>query len=183
MATSFPENLDSLTNPNSNDSLSNPSHSQQHINANDAIEALQTKIGINGSQDTNSLDYKVSSIETQLSGLETNNAVEVLGSTGNNDLTVTGIENKTTLDSFDSNVWGTVKYTIQISHNSDYYASEIFLVEDGTNINMSESNIVSNTNTHLADIEFEKNSSIINLVITPALPSVNARYYRTALKK
>lgn len=183
MATSFPENLDSLINPDSTSPLSNPSHSEQHTNANDAIHALQEKVGVDGSSDSNSLDYKVSSIETQLSGLETNNAIEVLGSTGNNDLSVTGIENKTTLDSFDSNIWGTIKYTVQISHNDDFYSSEIFLFEDGTNINMSESNIISNTNTNLADIAFERNGSIINLTITPALPSVNARYYRTALKK
>lgn len=183
MATNFPENLDFLSNPNSTDSLSSPSHSQQHTNANDAIEALQTKIGVDGSTDENSLDYKVNQVHTLISGLEANNASNQLGSSGNNDLLVTGIENKTTLDSFNSSEWGTVKYTVQISHNNDYYASEIFLVEDGSSVYMSESNIISNTNTHLADIGFERNGSIINLVITPVLPSVNARYYRTALKK
>jgi len=37
-------------------------HNEQHANANDAIEALQAKVGINSSADTNSLDYKVNNI-------------------------------------------------------------------------------------------------------------------------
>ena len=63
MATNYPTSLDQLVNPNSSDELSSPSHSQQHINANDAIEALEAKVGVNGSTDPNSLSYKVSNIE------------------------------------------------------------------------------------------------------------------------
>ena len=59
MATNFPTSLDSLTNPQPTDELTNPSHSDQHANANDAIEALQAKVGVNGSSVTTSLDYKV----------------------------------------------------------------------------------------------------------------------------
>ena len=59
MATSFPAGLDSLTNPSSGDSLSSPSHSAQHANVNDAVEALQAKVGVDGSAVTSSLDYKV----------------------------------------------------------------------------------------------------------------------------
>ena len=59
MATSFPTSLDALSNPVSGDALSSPSHADQHANANDAIEALQAKVGITSSADTASLDYKV----------------------------------------------------------------------------------------------------------------------------
>jgi hypothetical protein len=59
MATNFPTSLDDLTNPTSTDGLDNPSHSSQHANANDAIEALQAKVGVNGSAVTTSLDYLV----------------------------------------------------------------------------------------------------------------------------
>ena len=68
MATNFPNSLDELVNPNSTDSLSNPSHSQQHINLNDAVEAIQSKVGIDGSEDVNSLDYRVSSLEDSNAG-------------------------------------------------------------------------------------------------------------------
>jgi hypothetical protein len=57
MATNFPTSLDSLTNPTSTDGLDNPSHSAQHANANDAIEALEAKVGIDNSAVTTSLDY------------------------------------------------------------------------------------------------------------------------------
>lgn len=57
MATNFPTSLDTLTNPSSTDSLTSPSHASQHADANDAIEALQAKVGVNGSAVTTSLDY------------------------------------------------------------------------------------------------------------------------------
>lgn len=64
MATNFPTSLDSLTNPTSGDSLNSPSHSTQHANANDAIEALQAKVGVDNSNVTTSLDYKIRNIES-----------------------------------------------------------------------------------------------------------------------
>jgi hypothetical protein len=63
MATNFPTSLDSLTNPISTDKLNNPSHSAQHANINDAVEALQTKVGVNSSAVTTTLDYKVTQVE------------------------------------------------------------------------------------------------------------------------
>ena len=64
MATNFPTSLDNLTNPASTNELDAPSHSQQHADANDAIEALETKVGINNSANTTSLDYRVRQLET-----------------------------------------------------------------------------------------------------------------------
>ena len=63
MATNFPASLDALTNPTSSDSLSSPSHSAQHANVNDAVEALQAKVGVDSSAVTSSLDYKVAQLE------------------------------------------------------------------------------------------------------------------------
>jgi microcystin-dependent protein len=59
MATSFPVSLDSLGNPSSGNTLNAPSHSTQHANANDAIEVLEAKVGVDNSAVTTSLDYKV----------------------------------------------------------------------------------------------------------------------------
>lgn len=65
MSTSFPEALDSFTNPSSTNTLanSNPSHSQQHANLNDAVAALEAKVGVNGSDDPESLDARVAALE------------------------------------------------------------------------------------------------------------------------
>jgi hypothetical protein len=59
MATNFPGSLDSFTNPSSSSTLDSPSHAAQHSNVNDAVEALQAKVGVDGSAVTSSLDYKV----------------------------------------------------------------------------------------------------------------------------
>jgi len=63
MATNFPASLDTLTNPTSSDSLSSPSHSAQHANVNDAVEALQAKVGADSSAVTTSHDYKIAQLE------------------------------------------------------------------------------------------------------------------------
>jgi hypothetical protein len=63
MATAFPTTKDDFVNPQSTDSTSLVSHAAQHANANDAIEALETKVGVNNSTDVNSLDYKVKQLE------------------------------------------------------------------------------------------------------------------------
>jgi hypothetical protein len=187
MATDFPVDLDTLINPTSTNKLSAPSHSQQHANANDAIEALQAKVGIDGSEDPDSLDYKITSVEEQIANLGSSGAatVELLGLEGNNDVsaTVCDIENATTLDTFTANAWSTVKYTIQITRGSSMYASDILVLNDGTNINISESNIISNTDNSLFSYTFEENTGIISFKITPVSTAVTARYYRTAIKK
>lgn len=59
MATNFPATLDTLANPSGSNTLSSPSHASQHSNANDAIEAIQAKIGVDNSAVTTSIDYKV----------------------------------------------------------------------------------------------------------------------------
>jgi hypothetical protein len=184
MATSFPNSIDQLINPNGSDALSAPSHSDQHTNANDAIEALEAKVGVNGSQDPTSLTYKVSSIETTLNDVTNNTDAisELFGLEGNNDLTVYGIENRTSVDSFAKSAWRTAKYNIQVTKNTDVYTSEILVSHDGTNIMVSESNIISNTNNNIFTYTFEENSGIISLIVTPVSGSVSVRFLRTALK-
>lgn len=45
MATNFPTSIDSFTNPTSGDTLDSPSHAGQHANINDAMVAVQTRLG------------------------------------------------------------------------------------------------------------------------------------------
>ncbi len=62
MAINFPTSLDALTNPTATDQVAVVSHADQHANANDAIEALEAKVGINGSAVTTSHDYKLGEV-------------------------------------------------------------------------------------------------------------------------
>jgi len=59
MPTNFPSGLDSLPNPTAATVLDQPglTHADQHINSNDAIEALETKLGIDLSTATTTIDY------------------------------------------------------------------------------------------------------------------------------
>lgn len=62
MSINFPTSLDSLSNPTSSDTQSGVDHAAQHANANDAIEALEAKVGANSSAVTTSHDYKLSGV-------------------------------------------------------------------------------------------------------------------------
>lgn len=68
MATSFPSSLDSFTNPLSSDTLSSPSHAGQHTDLNDAVAALEAKVGADSSAVSSSLDYKVAQLEAASTG-------------------------------------------------------------------------------------------------------------------
>jgi hypothetical protein len=59
--TNFPVSLDQFNNPTSSTKTNAPGfdHAEQHTNANDAIEALQSKIGIDQSLDEESIDFKI----------------------------------------------------------------------------------------------------------------------------
>ena len=64
MAINFPTSLDTLTNPTKFDTLDSVDvpHAEQHADVNDAVEALEAKVGIDGSADTDSIDYKLNLI-------------------------------------------------------------------------------------------------------------------------
>jgi len=63
MATNFPTSLDSLTNPQGTDSVAAVPHAAQHANANDAIEALQARVGVTGSTVATSLTNRIAVLE------------------------------------------------------------------------------------------------------------------------
>lgn len=64
MSTNFPSSIDSFVNPNPSTNLdgggnTNLSHSAQHAKLNDAVAAIQTLIGVNGTTNPSTLMYKV----------------------------------------------------------------------------------------------------------------------------
>lgn len=50
MASNYPTSLDTFTNPTATSLLTSPSHSGLHSDINDAVEALETKVGIGNTQ-------------------------------------------------------------------------------------------------------------------------------------
>ena len=109
---------------------------------------------------------------------------DALGGDGNNSVIINGIENPTVFDTIDTSVWRTIKYLIQISHaTSNYYkSSELNLVFDGTNQNISEFGTVTNAPSDIATITASLNSGTISMTVTPLVSPVTVRFYRTGLK-
>lgn len=70
MTTSFPNSFQDLdaTRGQDADRLSSPNHVTHHHNEDDTIEALETKVGIDGSADTTTLDYKLKNVASSNPG-------------------------------------------------------------------------------------------------------------------
>jgi hypothetical protein len=70
MATNFPTSLQDLdpTRGGNNDPLSTPNHADHHQLEDDTIEALQTKVGIDNSADSSSIDYKLTNASSSNPG-------------------------------------------------------------------------------------------------------------------
>jgi hypothetical protein len=107
-----------------------------------------------------------------------------LGGDGNNSVTINGIETATVFDTIDTSTWRTIKYMVQMSHagSSSYRSTEINIVFDGTNQNITEFASVANTNNNVGNISASLNSGTISMTVTPTLTPMTIRYYRTGLK-
>lgn len=107
-----------------------------------------------------------------------------LGGDGNNSATINGIENPTIFDTIDTTEWRTIKYMIQLSNAAgEYYkSSELNLIFDGTDINISEFGTVTNYPGNLGSIVANLNSGIISMTVTPTISPITVRFYRTGLK-
>ena len=184
MASTFPTSKDNLSNPAATDDLSG--HAAQHANANDAIEALENVVGVTNSTDSSTLTYKLNELSTSLNNLSNSSAAieTLMGLDGNNDLTIAGIQNKTTVDSYNSADYRTATYALQIVKTStgESYFSNITALRGSSDIYVSESNIVTNASSSIATTAFESTGGIINLTVTPVSGEVTVRYFRTALK-
>lgn len=110
-----------------------------------------------------------------------------LGSAGNNENQVDGIENVTVFDSFDATEWRMVKYIISISKTSagdnKFYATELTILVDGTNVNVSEYGTIDNDG-NIGTINVSRTGNTVALTVTPdpAIKPVTVRFARMGLK-
>ena len=65
MAINYPTSLDTFTNPTGSDAMNSVTvpHATQHADLNDAVEALEAKVGVNSSAVATSLEYRVTTLE------------------------------------------------------------------------------------------------------------------------
>lgn len=110
-----------------------------------------------------------------------------LGTDGNNEHEITGIENVTVIDSFNTTQWRWVKYLVSISKNSDgdnkFYATEISILIDGDDINVSEYGIIDNDGD-MGTVSVSRTGDVLGLVVTPdpAIRPITVRFARIGLK-
>ena len=110
-----------------------------------------------------------------------------LGTFGNNENEITVIENVTVVDTFASNQWRWVKYLVSISKTSGgqnkFYATEISILIDGTDLNVSEYGIIDNDGD-MGTISVSRSGGNIGLVVTPnqSITPITVRFARMGLK-
>ena len=110
-----------------------------------------------------------------------------LGSAGNNEVTVNGIENVTVVDNFDATEWRMVKYIISISKTTaganKFYATELTILVDGININVTEYGTIDNDG-NIGTINVSRTGNTVALTVTPVggITPITVRYARIGLK-
>jgi len=110
-----------------------------------------------------------------------------LGSFGNNENVITDISNVTIIDSFDATEWRMVKYIVSISKTTAgdnyFYATELTLLMDGTDVSVSEYGTIDN-NGNMGTIDVSRTGDTVALTITPdaIIKPVTVRYARLGLK-
>lgn len=110
-----------------------------------------------------------------------------LGSAGNNDNTISGIENPTVIDSFSATEWRMIKYMISIAKTSagdnKYYATEMTILVDGSNVNVNEFGTIDNDG-NIGTISVSRAGSTVSITVTPVvgITPITVRYARMGLK-
>jgi hypothetical protein len=108
-----------------------------------------------------------------------------LGSAGNNEVTITGIESSTIFDNFYTTEWRSVKYVVTLSKTGSdkYYTTELTIVPDSTNVNVSEYGTVDNDG-NIGTVSVSMAGTTVSLTIVPVggQTPITLRYMRTGLK-
>ena len=110
-----------------------------------------------------------------------------LGSAGNNEVTVNGIENVTVVDNFDATEWRMVKYVISIAKTTaganKFYSTELTILVDGININVTEYATIDNDG-NIGTINVSRTGNTVALTVTPVsgITPITVRYARIGLK-
>lgn len=110
-----------------------------------------------------------------------------LGSSGNNESEINGIENTTIIDRFVYSEWRMVKYLVSISKktagDNKFFATEMNILLDNEDINISEYGVIDNDGD-IGTVSVSKVGTELQLVVTPnpAIKPITVRFARMGLK-
>ena len=110
-----------------------------------------------------------------------------LGSDGNNELTINGIENSTIFDNFSASEFRSMKYMISIKHvaggANKYYSTELSILIDGSGVSISEYGTIENDG-NIGTISVSRAGDTVSLTVIPVggITPITLRYMRMGLK-
>lgn len=107
-----------------------------------------------------------------------------LGTAGNNEETINGIENTTTIDTFVATEWRMVKYLVSIKYSTTkFYATELTILMDASGVNVSQYGVIDNDGD-IGTVSVSRSGNNVNLVVTPnpVVTPVTVRFARMGLK-
>jgi hypothetical protein len=110
-----------------------------------------------------------------------------LGSDGNNELTINGIENSTVFDNFTASEWRSMKYMISLKHvaggANKYAVTELTILNDGSDVSVSQYGTIENDG-NIGTISVSKAGDTVSLTVVPVGGStpITLRYMRMGLK-
>ena len=110
-----------------------------------------------------------------------------LGSNGNNESTINGIENSTVFDNFLASEFRSMRYIISIKKTSGgankYYATEMNILVDGTDVSVSEYATMDNDG-NIGTISVSRAGDTVSLTVLPVggQTPITLRYMRMGLK-
>ena len=110
-----------------------------------------------------------------------------LGTFGNNELEVSGIENSTVVDSVSLSDWRMIKYIVSISKNTGgtnkFYATEFSVLIDNEDVSVTEYGSIDNDGD-MGTITVTATNGNLVLTVSPnvAIVPITARFARMGLK-
>lgn len=110
-----------------------------------------------------------------------------LGTAGNNENTIYGIESATVIDNFDATVWRMVKYLVSIKKDSagdnKFFATEFTILVDGNGISVSEYGMIDNDG-NIGTVNVSRVADTVNVTVTPVagITPITVRFARMGLK-
>jgi len=172
MSSNFPNALDSLTNPTATDSLdsANVPHADQHANANDAIEAIESTLGTNPQGASATVKARLDALDTTVADKETPAGAQAKAddaktsaiSTASADATTKANAAQAAAQTFATNADTTVASNASSALSTHASAS--------TNVHgiADTSALVVNTDTRLTDTRTPTNGTVTDAKIDPS---------------
>jgi len=110
-----------------------------------------------------------------------------LGSDGNNESTINGIENSTVFDNFTASEWRSMKYMVSIKYvaggANKYFSTELSILIDGTDVNVTQYATIDNDG-NIGTISVSRAGDTVSLTVLPVggITPITLRYMRMGLK-